>query len=121
MTQSSVSGEGPTLSEALHSAAEQLGADSLEELSWSFVREHFRQGAWSVLVEAGLRTADEIEALKKGREAADSAAEWMREMLRLFGAEALTSDYPAMVAQLDAHPDIVGMNRHVEQKRLEEG
>jgi len=88
MTQSSVSGEGPTLSEALHSAAEQLGADSLEELSWSFVREHFRQGAWSVLVEAGLRTADEIEALKKGREAADSAAEWMREMLRLFGAEA---------------------------------
>jgi len=84
----SVSGEGPTLSEALQSAAEQLGADSLEELSWSFVREHFRQGAWSVLVEAGLRTAEEIDALKKGREAADRAAEWMREMLRLFGIEA---------------------------------
>jgi predicted RNA-binding protein Jag len=83
-----VSGEGPTLSDALQNAAEQLGADSLEELSWSFVREHFRQGAWSVLVEAGLRTAEEIEALKKGREAADRAADWMRETLRLFGIDA---------------------------------
>jgi predicted RNA-binding protein Jag len=84
----SVSGEGPTLSEALQSAAEQLGAGSLEELSWSFVREHFRQGAWSVLVEAGLRTAEEIETLKKGREAADRAAEWIRELLQRFGIEA---------------------------------
>ena len=83
-----ISGEGPTLSDALQNAAEQLGADSLEELSWAFVREHFRQGAWSVLVEASLRTEEELEAIKKVRKTADDAADWMREALELFGADA---------------------------------
>ena len=44
-----------------------------------------------------------------------------RSAFRLFGESALTTDYPDMVAQLDAHPDIVLMNRHVAQKSLEEG
>ena len=83
-----ISGEGPTLSDALQNAAEQLGADSLQELSWAFVREHFRQGAWSVLVEASLRTEEELEAIKKVRKTADDAADWMREALELFGADA---------------------------------
>ena len=44
-----------------------------------------------------------------------------RSAFRLFGEEALTIDYPTMVERLDAHPEITGMNQHVEQKKLEEG
>lgn len=86
-----VSGEGPTLSDALNNAAEQLGVSSVEELSWTFVREHFRQGAWSVLVEAALRTEEELEAIRKAREVADKAAEFMSEALTRFGTEAKVS------------------------------
>ena len=41
--------------------------------------------------------------------------------VRLFGADAITIEYPKMVERLDAHPEITGMNLHVEQKKLEEG
>ena len=44
-----------------------------------------------------------------------------RSAFRLFGEDALTIDYPSMVERLDAHPEITGMNQHVEQKNLEEG
>ena len=44
-----------------------------------------------------------------------------RSAFRAFGSDAATIDYPAMVERLDAHPEIVAMNRHIEQKRLEEG
>lgn len=44
-----------------------------------------------------------------------------RSAFRLFGEDALTSDYPNMVEGLDAHPEITGMNQHVEQNKLEEG
>ncbi len=44
-----------------------------------------------------------------------------RSAFRLFGEDADTIDYDGMVARLDAHPEIAGMNRHVEQKKLEEG
>ena len=44
-----------------------------------------------------------------------------RSAFRVFGAEAASIDYPAMVARLDVHPEITGMNRHVKQKNLEEG
>ncbi len=44
-----------------------------------------------------------------------------RSAFRAFGPNADTIDYPAMVAKLDAHPEIVAMNRHISQKRLEEG
>lgn len=44
-----------------------------------------------------------------------------RSAFRLFGGDAATIDYPAMVARLDRHPEITAMNTHVEQKKLEEG
>lgn len=44
-----------------------------------------------------------------------------RSAFRIFGLEAANIDYPAMVAQLDAHPEITGMNQHIDQKSLEEG
>ena len=44
-----------------------------------------------------------------------------RSAFRVFGLEASTIDYPAMVARLDAHPEIPAMNRHICQKALEEG
>jgi len=83
-----ISAEGATLNEALQGAIEKLGASSVEELSWNFVKEHFRQGAWSVLLEAGLRTEEEIQAMRDVRRAADDAANWMREALSLFGVQA---------------------------------
>ena len=86
-----ISGEGPTLSDALSNAADQLGVDSLEELSWTFVREHFRQGAWSVLIEAGLRTEEELDAIRRAREVADKAAEFLSEALARFGTQAKVS------------------------------
>lgn len=44
-----------------------------------------------------------------------------RSAFRLFGSAAATLDYPTMVERLDGHPEINEMNRHVEQKKLEEG
>ena len=44
-----------------------------------------------------------------------------RSAFRLFGGDAATIDYPAMVERLDRHPEITAMNRHVEQKKPEEG
>jgi spore coat polysaccharide biosynthesis protein SpsF len=44
-----------------------------------------------------------------------------RSAFRVFGHHAATIDYPTMVALLDKHPEITGMNRHIEQKKLEEG
>jgi spore coat polysaccharide biosynthesis protein SpsF len=37
-----------------------------------------------------------------------------RSAFRVFGRAAATIDYPAMVAQLDAHPEIAAMNRHID-------
>lgn len=44
-----------------------------------------------------------------------------RSAFRLFGDQAKTIDYAAMVDRLDGHPEITSMNAHVEQKKLEEG
>jgi spore coat polysaccharide biosynthesis protein SpsF len=44
-----------------------------------------------------------------------------RSAFRVFGLEAATIDYPAMVAHLDAHPEIAVMNRHIDSKTPEEG
>lgn len=44
-----------------------------------------------------------------------------RSAFRAFGDDAGRLDYPAMVARLDANPEIVEMNRHVSQKALEAG
>ena len=44
-----------------------------------------------------------------------------RSAFRVFGPEAATIDYPTMVAKLEAHPEIMEMNRHIHQKKLEEG
>jgi spore coat polysaccharide biosynthesis protein SpsF len=44
-----------------------------------------------------------------------------RSAFRLFGSEAATIDYPAMVRLLDGVPEIAAMNAHIAQKKLEEG
>ena len=44
-----------------------------------------------------------------------------RSAFRLFGSEAGTIDYPAMVGLLDGVPEIAAMNGHIAQKKLEEG
>ncbi len=44
-----------------------------------------------------------------------------RSAFRLFGSEAATIDYPAMVRLLDGVPEIATMNEHIVQKKLEEG
>jgi hypothetical protein len=44
-----------------------------------------------------------------------------RSAFRVFGLDAACIDYPAMVALLDRHPEITGMNQHIDQKSLEEG
>jgi spore coat polysaccharide biosynthesis protein SpsF len=44
-----------------------------------------------------------------------------RSAFRVFGLEAATIDYPAMVSHLDAHPEIAAMNRHIDQKAPEDG
>ena len=44
-----------------------------------------------------------------------------RSAFRLFGSEAATIDYPAMVGLLDGVPEIAAMNDHIVQKKLEQG
>jgi spore coat polysaccharide biosynthesis protein SpsF len=44
-----------------------------------------------------------------------------RSAFRVFGSEAATIDYPTMVARLDAHPEITGMNQHIDQKKTRSG
>lgn len=44
-----------------------------------------------------------------------------RSAFRLFGSDAATLDYPAMVARLDAAPEITARNAHIAQKKVEEG
>lgn len=44
-----------------------------------------------------------------------------RSAFRLFGAEANTIDYPAMVALLDAHPEITAMNAHLPERPVARG
>lgn len=44
-----------------------------------------------------------------------------RSAFRVFGLDSAHIDYPAMVAYLDTHPEITGMNQHIDQKSLEEG
>ncbi len=44
-----------------------------------------------------------------------------RSAFRVFGLEAAVIDYPTMVARLDAHPEISGMNQHIDRKSLEDG
>lgn len=44
-----------------------------------------------------------------------------RSAFRAFGLEAGSIDYPSMVAQFDAHPEICELNSHIVQKTLEEG
>lgn len=85
-----IQGEGPTLSEALQNAVAQLGVSSTDELTWDYVREHFKEGAWTVLVDASLRSAEDLAAARAELASTESAAEWMRTTLALFGSEDAT-------------------------------
>ncbi len=86
MTQT-IQGEGPTLSEALQNALTQLGVASTDEVTWDYVREHFKEGAWTVLVDASLKSAEDIAAARAELASTESAAEWMRQTLVLFGCD----------------------------------
>ena len=62
---SSIHAEGKTLSEALNDGLQRLGAESMAYVRWDYVREHFKEGAWTVLLEVALKSAEEMEAMTK--------------------------------------------------------
>ncbi len=84
MSETIHTGEGATLLEALSDAATKVGVDSPDEMAWDYEREHFRGGAWSVLVTA--RELDpKIAAQRKADEALVSGGKaWLRELLGWF-------------------------------------
>lgn len=82
MTQ--IVGEGPTLEEALSSAAQELGVESAQALKWDYEREHFRGGAWSVRILAQTLPAEELAALKADEAKTSEARGWLRELLGWF-------------------------------------
>jgi predicted RNA-binding protein Jag len=84
MTATRIFGEGPTLVEALRSAAQELGVSDLNALKWEFEREHFRGGAWSVRVSAEQLPAEELAAIQADEGKTSEGHKWLREMLRWF-------------------------------------
>ena len=84
MTSRQIIGEGPTLEDALKSAAQELGVDNLRSLRWDFEREHFRGGAWSVRVLAHTLPEEELAALQANAETSDEAHQWLQALLGWF-------------------------------------
>mgnify|MGYP002632859385 CR=1 FL=1 len=82
-----VSGEGATLIEALRDVAGKIGVSSLDELDWSFEREHFRGGAWSVLVSAKTLDPAVLEQRRADEALVATGMDWLRELLGHFHNE----------------------------------
>jgi predicted RNA-binding protein Jag len=78
--------EGSDLGDALNKAVEGLEAQSIEELAWELDKEHFRKGAFTVKLDAWIKTQEEIESLRAARRGADVAKAWMTEALKKFGS-----------------------------------
>ncbi len=79
--------EAGTLNEAISSAAAQLGAAGIEDISYEFVREHFRGGAYTVQISAAMCSEDEIAGRTRYRELAAEAEKWMTDCLANFGSQ----------------------------------
>ncbi len=79
--------EAGTLNEAISSAAAQLGATGIEDVSYEFVREHFRGGAYTVQISAAMCSEDEIAGRAQHRDLAAKAEKWMTECLASFGSQ----------------------------------
>lgn len=86
--------EGPNLSEAVEEAARMLDTESSDELHWELVKEHFRQGAWTVRISAKPLTDEERAAQATRNEVVVAAREWMQKALELLGV-----DSPSVVAR----------------------
>lgn len=86
-----ITAEGATLNETLATAAQLLGAQSLEEIAYQFDKEHFRKGASTVKVEAWVKDAGDLEALRAGRKVVDDAKAWMTDAMVAFGSECRVS------------------------------
>jgi spoIIIJ-associated protein len=82
---------------ALQQAAELLGVASIEDVAWSYDRDHFRTGARTVKIHARRRARVAAQAPARGqesapvsdelREAASKAKGWVIDLLEQFGCQ----------------------------------
>ncbi|MCO4768400.1 MAG: hypothetical protein KDA24_00110 [Deltaproteobacteria bacterium] len=84
MSETIYQGEGTTLFEALADAAKKLGVETPDDMDWAYEREHFRGGAWSVLVKARELDPAVLEARKADEELTSTGKAWLRELLGWF-------------------------------------
>ena len=78
--------EAGTLNEAITSAAAQLGGLGVEDISYEFVREHFKGGAYTVQITAVKCSEEDVSGRAAHREVAVNAAQWMKDCLASFGS-----------------------------------
>jgi spoIIIJ-associated protein len=84
MTETQIQGEGATLNEALAQAINKLGVDSPDDMDWDYQREHFRGGAYSVLVTAKSLDPGVIKQRKADEALLGDAKDWLRSMMNWF-------------------------------------
>ncbi len=84
MTETQIQGEGATLNEALAQAINKLGVDSPDDMDWDYQREHFRGGAYSVLVTAKPLDPAVIAERKAAEALLGDAKDWLRSMMNWF-------------------------------------
>ncbi len=80
MEQQRISVEGSDLANALEQACEQLGLGNRHELEYEFDKEHFRNGADTVLIHVWQKDPQQLEAVK-------SAVDFVKGFLDRFGVE----------------------------------
>ncbi len=83
--------EGANLAETLATAAQLLGAQSVEEVAYTFDKEHFRRGAHTVKLEAWVKGEADLAALRASKKVVDDAKSWMEQALASFGSEGTVS------------------------------
>ena len=84
MSEQAIQGEGPTLGEALAEAVRKLGVSSPDEMEWDYQREHFRGGAYSVLVTAKPLDPAIIAKRKADDALLGDAKTWLRSLMNWF-------------------------------------
>jgi|GEM_PF-4466597 len=84
MTETTFQGEGPTLSEALAAAAAALGVSSASDMDWDYEREHFRGGAYSVLVTAKPLDPEVLKQRKADDAVVSAGKTWLRQLMDRF-------------------------------------
>jgi spoIIIJ-associated protein len=84
MTDANIQGEGATLAEALAEAVKNLGVSTPDEMEWDYQREHFRGGAWSVIVTAKPLDPAIIAQRKADDAMLGDAKGWLRALMNWF-------------------------------------